>query len=80
MDKTAKQIELIDYQSFISKEARDRYFEKIKDSYDYVCFRDIDNIYYLYLYDCPKEQFENWRNEHDFLANEFKPKISFTEC
>ena len=57
----AKEIKLIDYQSFITSEARQRYYESVGNKYAYVCFRDIQDLYYLYLYDDPNEFEEDWK-------------------
>lgn len=48
-------LKLIDYQSFISEEARKRYYDTVKYRYKYVCFREVNDIFYLYLYDEKKE-------------------------
>ena len=48
-------LKLIDYQSFISEEARKRYYDAVKDKYEYVCFREVNDIFYLYFYDKEKE-------------------------
>ena len=45
-----KEIELTDYQTFITSRARENYFEVVKNKYDFVRFVNEDCQYRLYLY------------------------------
>ena len=45
-----KEIELTDYQTFITSRARENYFEVVKNKYDFVQFVNEDCQYKLYLY------------------------------
>ena len=44
------QIELTDYQTFITSKARENYFNSVKQYYDCVRFTEENHQYQLYLY------------------------------
>lgn len=55
----AKEIKFLDYQEFSTEEARKRYYEKMKDSYEFVFFYKENNKFCLNFYD-EKTETDKW--------------------
>lgn len=56
------ELELTDYQTFITSKARENYFNAVKQYYDYVLFTEENNQYQLYLFTKKYDQVEErWR-------------------
>ena len=56
------ELELTDYQTFITSKARENYFNSVKQYYDYVRFTEENCQYQLYLYTKKHDTIEeHWR-------------------